>query len=240
MKTNGLFSIAAVVLLAGCVSAPSVDVDKTAASRIKRIDLLAMPEPTEKNIVVMNWGGAAGAFGLIGGLVQASANIGHSKQFAALLGKNKNELSEAMLADLQKSLVRDGYQVEVIRGQWPKPSADKKSDDFSGVRVDGDAILCVSFGVVGYASPQFSLQYEPWVMINAELVDSKSKQQLYRRTFAVGFQLKIKNLVHLDADPRFRFGSADDLLAHSDQAAAGLLDSFGLVADQLGLELQGR
>jgi hypothetical protein len=217
-----------------------VDVDKAAASRIKRIDILAMPEPTERNIAVINIGGAAGAFGIIGGLVQASANIDHSKQFAALLEKNKKALSEPMLADLQKSLARDGYKTDVIRGQWPKPSADKKSDDFSGVHVDGDAILCVSFGIVGYASSQFSLHYEPWVMVTAQLLDAKSKQELYRKTFAVGYQMKIKNLVELDADPRFQFGSSDDLLARSDEAAAGLVDCVGRVADQLAVDLQGQ
>jgi hypothetical protein len=47
---------------------------------MKKIALLSIPEPGE--VPVANLGGAAGAFGCIGGLVQADVNLGQAKQFA--------------------------------------------------------------------------------------------------------------------------------------------------------------
>jgi hypothetical protein len=221
--------------LAGCVSVPNIEMRKASGPSIKRIALLKTPAP--RNVQVTNIGGAAMAFGAIGGAIQGGMNAGHAKQFAAVLAKQP-ALSEKIMADVESSLKADGYDVIVVRDQAPKVAADGKSDDYSGVQVEADAILSVWFGVVGYMSSPYSAHYEPWVLIKAHLVDSKTKKDLYFKTFCVGYKPKIENAVMLPADTRFRFGSFDDLMARSDDAVAGIVSCEKLTADRIGWDLR--
>jgi hypothetical protein len=239
MKMNHIWTAATLLLLTGCVSAPNVDVDKAAASRIKRIAILAMPEPGQKEIVVWKMGGGA-ALGLIGALIEVETANKYSKQFASVLEKRVRPLSEGMLSNLADSLAKDGYQTVVVRGQWPKLTSDKKSADFTEVHVDADAILCVSLSVTGYVSRISSQYYEPWVVINAELVDARTRQALYRKTINVGCEFKIKNVVHIPADAQYRFESFDDLMLHVDYAIAGLENCDRSAAARIATDLATR
>lgn len=225
--------------LAGCVSVPNIEMPHASASSIKRIALLKTPTPVPRNVLVMNMGGAAMAFGVVGGLVQGGTNANHSKQFAAVLAKYPS-LSEEMMADVERSLKADGYDVTVVRDQAPKPSADGKGDDYSAVHVDADAILSVWFGVVGYVSGPYSAHYEPAVIVKARLLDAKTKRDLYFKTFCVGYKMKIENAVMIPADPQYRFGSFDDLMARADDAVAGLLSCEKLTADRIGWDLRAQ
>jgi hypothetical protein len=135
----------AVLLLSGCASVPNIEADKTAAAQIKRVAVLGIHEPA--NVQVANIGGAAMAFGAIGGLIEGTTNASHSKQFAEALNQQKRSLSEPLLAAVTQSLKEDGFEVTVASDQKPKLAADGKSDDYSEVHVDADAILSVWFGV---------------------------------------------------------------------------------------------
>ena len=229
-------SALAALLLAGCASAPNIEVDRAAATQVKRVAVLGIHEPT--NVTVMNIGGAAGAFGLIGGLIQGGTNADHSKQFAEALKQQKQSLSEPMLAAITQSLKEDGFEVTVAADQKPKLAADGKSDDYTDVHVDADAILSVWFGVVGYMSAPNSTHYEPWVLIKARLLDAKTKKDIYFKTFCVGYKMKIENAVMLPADPKYRYKSFDDIMAHTSDAAAGLVNCEEITAKQIGLDLK--
>jgi len=228
----------AAALLSGCASVPNIEADKAAATQIKRIAVLGIHEPA--NVQVANLGGAAGAFGLVGGLIQGTTNADHSKQFAEALQQRKQSLSEPMLAAVTQSLKEDGFEVMVAADQKPKLAADGKSDDYSDVHVDADAILSVWFGVVGYMSSPYSTHYEPWVLVKARLLDAKTKKDIYFKTFCVGYKMKIENVVPLPADPKYRYGSFDDLMAHTGDAAAGLVDCGEIVAKRIGADLKIR
>jgi hypothetical protein len=130
--------------------------------------------------------------------------------------------------------------VTVAGDQKPKLAADGKSDDYSDVHVDADAILSIWFGVVGYMSSPYSTHYEPWVLVKARLLDAKTKKDIYFKTFCVGYKMKIENVVALPADPKYRYGSFDDLMAHTDDAAAGLVNCEEMVAKQIGSDLKVR
>lgn len=229
---------AAVLSLAwgGCVSVPNVDIDRSASTPIKRIAVLGVREPA--NIQVANLGGAAGAFGLIGGLVQGATNADHSKQFAAVLTQQKISFSETLLSAVEKSLKEDGIDVTLARDQKPKLAADGKSDDYSDVHVEADAILSLWFGVIGYMSPPNSTHYQPWVLIKARLLDAKTKKDIYYKTFCIGYEMKIKNAVLLPADDKYRYSSFDELMAHANDASAGLVNCAGITAKQIGLDFK--
>ncbi|MFA5057908.1 MAG: hypothetical protein WC485_07325, partial [Opitutaceae bacterium] len=158
-------------------------------------------------------------------------------QFASILGKHP-ALSEKIMTDVERNLKADGYDVIVVRDQAPKLAADRKDDDYSGVHVDADAILAVWFGVVGYVSGPYSGHYEPSVLVKARLLDAKTKKDLYFKTFCVGYKMKIENAVMLPADPKYRYKSFDDIMAHTSDAAAGLVNCEEITAKQIGLDLK--
>lgn len=231
-----LGSLLIVLLFSGCASAPSIDADRAAVTRIKRIAVLAISEPT--NVQVANIGGAAMGFGLVGGLIQGGVNASHSKQFVELLKTRKHSFAQPLEESLSQVLHDEGYEVTVVRDQKPTLSADGKSDDYSGVHVDADAILAVWFGVTGYMSAPNSLHYEPWVLIKARLLDAATKKDVYYKTFTVGYRMKIENVVSLPADPKYRYSSFDDLMARADDAAAGLKNCDDTVASRIALDLR--
>jgi hypothetical protein len=226
------------LLLGGCASAPNVDIDHAAAARIKRIAILGVPEPA--NIEAANLGGTASAFGLIGGLVQGSNNVDRAKKFTATLKQQNFSPAESLLHAMEQSLKAQGFDVVIVRDQKPKLSADGKSDDFSGIHVDADAFLAAWFGVDGYVSQPFSTHFEPWVLIKAHLLDATSKHELYFKTFVVGWKMKIDNAVFLSPDPKFQFGSFDDLIAQAPLAASGLNHCNELAAQKVGADLKSQ
>ena len=84
------------------------------------------------------------------------------------------------------------------------------------------------------------MHYEPSVLVKARLLDAKTKKDIYFKTFCVGYKMKIENAVMLPADTRFRFGSFDDLMAHADEAVAGLVSCEELTANRIGWDLRAQ
>jgi hypothetical protein len=238
MNKSLLAIIPAALALCGCVSVPNVDANKEAVNQTKRITLLAIPEPA--NIQLMNLGGAAGAFGAIGGLVQGVSNADHTKAFVASLADHKISFNTPLIDALEGTLRRDGFEVSVDKTQRPKRAADGKGDDYSDIRVDSDAILIVWFNVVGYMSPPSSMHYEPWVIIKARLIDAKTKQDIYFKTFCLGYQTKVENAVFIPADPKYRYRSYDDLMENFSHAVDGILSCELLAARQVGDDLKAK
>ncbi len=224
------------LLIAGCASVPNIEVDRNAANQIKSIAVLAIHQP--HNVQVANIGGAAGAFGLVGGLIQGGTNADHSKQFVDVLNKQKTPLAETLLTALEQSVKEDGFDVSVERVQKVKVAADGKSDDYTDIHVDADAILSVWFAAVGYISPPNSTHYVPWVAIKARLLDAKTKKDIYYKTFCVGYEMKIEHAVMLPADHKYRYASFDELMAHINDAIAGLLSSEEIAAKRIGQDLK--
>jgi hypothetical protein len=49
--------------------------------------------------------------------------------------------------------------------------------------------------------------------------------------------MKVENAVQLPADPKYRFNSFDDLMAHVDGAVDGLVDCEKIAAMRMGSDL---
>ena len=225
-------------ILGGCVSAPKIEIEKETAATLKRIAVLDIHEP--HNFQVANLGGAAAAFGIAGALVQVSTNADHAKQFVAVLKERRISFAADLQAAVVKALQADGFQVSLAPGQHPRLAADGKTLDYSDVRVDADAFLNVSYFQIGYFSDQWSSQYFPSVAVRVRLIDAKSKIDLYYKTVWIGHKLPIKNIVYLDPNPKYRYGSFDALMQAEEEAVAGLMDSQAAVASEIGDELRPR
>lgn len=234
----GSLGISCVLLLglAGCVTIPKTEMNHQSAKSIKTVALLDVAEP--KAEVVMNMGGGAAAFGLIGGLIQGGVNADHGKAYSKLVAAGQVQFSPTMIKSITDELNADGYHVVYLADQRPKLASDGKSDDFSNVHTDADAILEVWFTTLGYVSPPSKSAFEPWVAVKVRMLDSKSRKDLYFKTFFGGFKDKmIKNIVYVPADAKYQYKTFDMLTSSFADSVRGLQETEGAVASQVGRDL---
>ena len=230
-----LGAVVASFVFSGCASAPRVDPDKAALQSVRSIALLRVQEP--RGVDVANLGGAAGAFGMIGGIAQGINNNNRTEEFVSALRQRNQSLAAPLTTKLADLLQKAGYQV-TVSDQQPKPSADKKSDDFSAITVNEDLILLVWIGHTGYISEPYSLSFEPWVMMTVRALDARTKRDVYWKSFTVGYNMKIKQAVNLPADERYRFKSHSDIMQRIDEAIMGLIESHNLGAEAIVTDLK--
>ena len=228
--------VLAAMALSACVSVPKVEADKSRLSTVKKVALLEVAAP--KRVVVANQGGAAGAFGLIGAAIQGSTNENNTKRFAAELNSRNVPVAATLRSTLEAELRKAGYQVVHLQGQGPKLAADGKSDDYSGVTTDADAILHVWFTAFGYVSPPHSTDYLPYMITRARLLDARTKSDLYLKTFGTGQAENLENVVAIPAPPDAKYGSFDALMSGFTPASEALLTGVRQVGQRIGQDLR--
>jgi hypothetical protein len=79
----------------------------------------------------------------------------------------------------------------------------------------------VWFTSFGYVSLPESTDFVPWVVVPARLLDAKTKQDMFYKTFACGYDIKA-NSVHIDSDVVYRYGSFGELEDQFEQSVTGL------------------
>ncbi|WP_234487183.1 hypothetical protein [Paraburkholderia aspalathi] len=207
-----------------------------ASTRIRSLKLIGLDVNEPHGESVVNFGGAGGAFGLVGGLVQAGINANHTSTYTQQVASGKITFAPVVNDGLTTRLSGNGYEIVALHDQHAKLSSDGKSDDFSDVKTNADAILSVWITSFGYVSPPESSDFIPWVVVRARLLDSKSKEDLYFKTFACGWDIKA-NSVHVEADAKYHYGSFGTLIDQFDQSVAGLKDCEQAVVAVIGQDL---
>ncbi|KAB0640518.1 hypothetical protein [Burkholderia latens] len=223
-----------VTLLSGCVTLPNTDMKPEARQKLHSIAMLDVTEP--KRVAVVNLGGAAAGFGLIGGLAQAAVNASHTSTYTDHVTAGKIVFAPDIMDGVTGRLTGNGYQVVKLAGQKAKLADDGKSDDYSAIQTDADAIMNVWFTSFGYISPPNQPDYIPWVVIRARILDAKTKQDIYYKTFACGYDIKA-NSVHIDSDFAYTYGSFGDLEKNFDKSVEGIKSCEKSVADMIGRDL---
>ncbi|MBR8461219.1 hypothetical protein KDW07_29190 [Burkholderia dolosa] len=222
-----------VTLLSGCVTLPNTDLNAQAREKLRSIAVLEVAEP--KRVAVVNLGGAASGFGLVGALAQVAVNTSHTNTYTERVTTSKIAFAPDIVDGVTGRLTDNGYQV-VKLNQKTKLAADGKSDDYSDIQTDADAIMNVWFTSFGYISPANQPDYIPWVVIRARMVDAKTKQDLYYKTFACGHDIKA-NSVHIDSDFAYTYGSFSDLEKNFDKSVEGIKWCEKSVAEMIGQDL---
>lgn len=221
-------------LLTGCASLPKTDLSVNNRQKLHSIAMMDVREPKAESVV--NFGGAAGAFGLIGGLVQGGVNASHTSTYSERVVSEKITFAPVIGDSLTTRLSDSGYQVVALHNQTVKLSSDGKSDDYSDVKTDADAILNVWITSFGYVSPPNTSDFIPWVVIRARVLDAKSREDMYFKTFACGWDIK-HDSIHIEADNKYRYGSFGTLTDQFDQSVAGLKDCEQAVVAAIGQDL---
>lgn len=229
----GLLALAA--LLVGCATKP-VPLDQAGAARIHKIALIPIREP--EVFLVTNVGGAAALFGVIGGAIQGSNNNDRSKQYTQAIKGMSVQIAAALSAPLVQGLQAKGLEVTVLEGQYPKVAADGKSDDFSQIHTDADAILLVWFGYTGYWSGSFETGYHPWEVVAAKLLDANSKDILFRQNYSAWREPANQGTRYVDMHEKVGYASFDELLASAKDSAVPLEKAPPEIARQLLADLK--
>ncbi|KVO51917.1 hypothetical protein [Burkholderia stagnalis] len=223
-----------VTLLSGCANVPNMDLNADNRQKLHTIAVLDVNEP--KSVAVVNIGGAAGAFGLIGGLAQAAVNASHTSTYTKRVANDKIVFAPVVADRVIGHLTENGYQVVKLDGQKVKLADDGKTDDYSGIQTDADAIMNVWFTSFGYISPPEKIDFIPWVVVRARMLDAKTKQDIYFKTFACGYDIK-SNSVHVESDVAYTYGSFGDLEKSFDKSVEGIKSCETSIATMIGQDL---
>ncbi|KVN96722.1 hypothetical protein WJ70_09570 [Burkholderia ubonensis] len=223
-----------VTLLSGCVNLPQTNLNADNRQKLHSIAVLEVNEP--KAVGVVNIGGAAGAFGLIGGLAQAAVNASHTSTYTKRVANDKVVFAPVVADSVIGHLTENGYQVVKLDGQKVKLADDGKSDDYSGIQTDADAIMNVWFTNFGYISPPDTTDFIPSVVVRARMLDAKTKQDIYFKTFACGYDIR-SNSVHVDSDVAYSYGSFGDLEKNFDKSVEGIKSCEKSIAAMIGQDL---
>ncbi len=225
--------IAAVVT--GCASVPRVEMDKAASRSIKRIAVIEVVPPA---LHVVNEGGAAGGFGLIGAAIQGGMNAENTKKFSALAVQKRFAQGKDMADALASELRGRGFEPTYLAGQRARLGEDGKSADYTPISTDAQAVLHVWHTLSGYASPPTSSDYQPRMVVRARLLEWPSKRELYSKTYATGLYGNIEGVVPVASDPAARYPSFDALYGGADGAMAALLKVQREIAAQIARDLR--
>jgi hypothetical protein len=233
MKINSIILVVlSTLMLTACASVPNVALDKAHRAPIKSVALLGVSE--SQNIQVRQIYGVASLAGVVGGLVEGSIQAKRAQQLVQALNDKHIKFGDVIVAELQKDLAQAGITVEYMPDKKPMVAADGKTDDYSAIVTDKDAILNVWFGATGFVdAAQFSSQYQPWVVVNARLVDPKTRAIIYQKTFQVGYQAPIAHVEAVTLDPKYLYGDFDDLMSKIDSGIEGLSSGDALVAARI-------
>jgi hypothetical protein len=219
--------------LAGCVPPPArVALDPGRTAQVRRIAVYRIAEPTP---AVYTLGGAARAFGALGSMVQGSNNADDSAAYGRLVRQGQVAFAPRLQRAMEAALAGDGYEAVALAKRVPL-KADGREVDLGALGADADAALVVTFPIVGYVSPPDQDPYQPWVVVRARLVEPRSREILYDRTFAAGYaQPQLRPDV--PSDPRYRYDGIDALTARFPESVQGIDEVIRTIAARLGADL---
>lgn len=223
-------------LLSGCATAPKTDLSAENRNRLHSIVVLEVDEP--KEVSVIDDGSVATAFALIGGLVQAGINKSHTDTYMQEIASKGLTFAPIIAHGISDRLAADGYQVAKLDGQSVALDQTDKPEAYAGVHTDADAIMNVWFTTFGYRSPPNKVDFIPWVTIRAQLLDAKTKQDIYAKTFVCGDHFTIiKNSIHIESGEVYGYGDFADLMENFNQSIDGLKACEKSIVDLIGKDL---
>ncbi len=229
-----IVSVAA-VSLTGCASVQNISLDKSQAGPIKTVALLGVSE--SKRFMVRDLSGLPALGGAIGGAISGNIQAQRAETFLGQYNRGDVKLAKLMAGDLQQNLAKGGLDVSYLPSEAPK--AKDGVDDYSHISTTADAILNVWFGATGYvAAGAISADYEPWLVVNARLLNGKTKQVLYQKTFTGGYEAKIANAVLVPCGTTARFATFDTLMENFGRAIEGLTDCQKAIAQRIAEDLK--
>jgi hypothetical protein len=230
-KTLGFVTLSAViVMLMGCATHKQA-FDRTANQEIKTI---AMLEPAYSGeYMVMNFGHAGMAFGLIGGVIAAADMQSKTNDFTEMMKVRDFKIVEEFENALTGELQNAGYTVKLLKVRREKP---KFLDSYDALDKDADAYLDLRLGAGYFCASAFD-DYVPMVSSGVRLVKRGTNDVAYQDLIGYGYEPPIGNPVIIAADKKYCFEDFDALKKEPDRAMEGLRKGVPLVAKRIAQDL---
>jgi len=238
-----LIATASVLVFSGCDTMPNIQLEPQAKSRIKRIALVEVPEPS--NVQVDNLDGVGSPYMVVppastnaagADPTPATSTEDHSTQFAIAIKPLKPGLGGAVQAAIAEGLKADGYEVTVVKSPKKVRRTARLPDGL--LPADTDAVMWVDCSVVGYMASFYSGTYEPWLAVNAVLLDPRTDRMVYAKTLCVGYRMKSKEAVFLPAEAKYRYASFTELMKKVGEAYQGLVQCGLAASRRIGEDLR--
>jgi hypothetical protein len=214
--------------------------DANAKQAIKRIDVLAIEEPS--SIVVH---GRAAQLAPGGKTDQKIANAKPeidaaadvSNKFKEAFARRNTGMSLEFTRQVVDALKSKGYDARVLTGQHLKVKAGGVLDDM-GVNSDADAVLDVHVRSAGFLPQQGGTNVLPTVGVEAALISLKDHKTVYRQVFNSGSSLGPQGAIEvLPATESRKFSSRAAVMANVDDAADALREASAAVASRIADQL---
>lgn len=225
MNGRWLFAIA----LLASASASADDFDAKTAARIVRIvvsgprnpDHVAIRDPDGANAFASGLGtaiasGAGAGGGVMSAKMDATAGL---TDFDSVLHDHDVELGTEMKTEITAAMQRDGYTIQ------SEPSYNT------------DAALNISIDKIWYNAPAFRSKLTPEMFVHVRFIDMNSHDILFDKDYRYANPDAVDFGTPIPAPAKFAFANYDSVLAHPDDAIAGLRAAIPLIAAAIGKDL---
>jgi hypothetical protein len=224
--------ILAATALSACVSVPNQPYNKAANAHIKKIAVVAVPNPGEYEVSILHHPGEG--FGLIGGLIAASDASSKTKTFSGQEVVHLLALGNEMTAALTEAFAASNIQTVVVdAGNAPRTGFVK---DYPSAECD--AFLDVAITVAGYRAQYASTPYLPMLFAPVRLVDARNKTVLYTTEVFMTDGPIPKGGTQLPPDTGYAFTDFAALTGDPEKAAKGLKEAARRIAGQIASDLR--
>lgn len=221
----------ATLAISGCTSIPYPrhDLPPESAALIKRLTILRVDDP-EQLVVPLDIGTGqavtAGLFGPLGvAFIAAKVALRVSERagpFTNAIATEEPSFADLMVEELTHQLTIRNIDVTYLKSQRALPRGGTEFD-YTGSPTDTDALLHVRFLGIGYGNDTSAFDCVPRVGATAILLNPKSRQKIFQRSFSAGFtEGPVRELHVLPDDRSPRFSNFEILLASPKPAAEAL------------------
>jgi hypothetical protein len=204
-----------------------------ASASIKKITVPQWNDQDEYSARVVNHPGMS--FGLIGAALVAVDTSSKTKKLNDALDPQKTKLTAEFYTKALAGLRQLGYEMIVV----PAKRSDKADDVKAAVRVAQGQDASLLLRIDGsYLAAGASTDYYPFVVMNAELTDSKSQATLYKEAYHYGYNDGRKDVVHIEAAAECKFKDIEALIANIDKTRTCLTASVDVLVKQIVADLK--
>lgn len=236
LRIVALLLVSASVLLTGCAAKFQRQAfNNEAATHVKKITITQWDDQEEYRAVVVNHPGMS--FGLIGAAIAAADTATKTKKLNDAIKPETVKLASAFYEKALPGLKQLGYEtISVPIKRQLGEKADVIKDRVASSRGQ-DASLMLNISA-SYLAAGASTFYLPSVVLDAELVDNKSKAVIYREAYHYGYNNGQTEVVHIDAAADCKFQDIVELTANIDKTRRCLLDSVEVLVGQFLSDLK--
>jgi hypothetical protein len=235
MVRRSLAFLAVIVVSAvstGCaLNVEQVAFKRDAGEPIRSIAVPSVPNPVMTT--VHNFGSLGGGIGA------AASQSKYEEPLTSLLKEANFDFSKEMRAAIVGRLQQAGYRVVPV--EIAREKTGTLLEDYSKVPTAGaDAVLDLATGAFfGYANvDMLDNKYRPYIVFNARLVSSKTKQPLYGERMLYGWTNMFLTATQLKAPEKYFYADADMVIANKKNTTDGLRAGIDTIADHLVAQLK--